>query len=69
MAKFEKFNPGKQIHGLAEAARQIQIEELIRDGKMPSLDQVVAAIYETRQKYRPLVLAARQRRTKNEPTW
>jgi hypothetical protein len=35
--------------------------DLLRDGKMPSLDQVVAAIDETRQKYRPLILAARQK--------
>ena len=69
MAKFEKFDPQKQIHGLAEAARKALAEELIRNGKMPSLDQVVAAIDETRKKYRPLILAARQRRTKNEPTW
>jgi hypothetical protein len=61
MAKFEKFDPEKQIRGLAEAAKQIQAEELIRDGKMPSLDQVVAAIDETRQVYRPRILAARQK--------
>jgi len=28
MAKFQKFNPVDQLHGLAEAARQIRIEEL-----------------------------------------
>jgi hypothetical protein len=61
MAKFEKFNPGKQTHGLTEAARQIQIEELTRQGKMVSFDQVVTAIEETRQKYRPLILATRQK--------
>ncbi len=69
MAKFEKFDPREHIRGLAEAARKILAEELIRRGEMPSLDQVVAAIDETRKKYRPLILAARQRRTKNEPTW
>jgi hypothetical protein len=63
MAKFEKFDPKKQIRGLAEAARQIQIEELIRDGKMPSLQQVVAAIDEIGQKYRPLIFAARQKKS------
>ena len=31
MAKFEKFDAGKQIRGLAETARRIQIEELTRD--------------------------------------
>jgi hypothetical protein len=63
MAKFEKFDSRKQIRGLAEAAVQIQIEELIRAGKMPSLDQVVAAIETTRQEYRPRILAARQRKS------
>ena len=52
MAKFEKFDSTKHLQGLAEAARQIQIEELIRDGKMVSFDRVVAAIDETRQEYR-----------------
>jgi len=60
MAKFEKFDAGNQIRGLAEAARQIQIEELIRDGKMPSFDRVVAAFDETRQEYRTRILAARR---------
>ena len=27
MAKFEKFNPGKQLRGLAQAARQIACED------------------------------------------
>jgi hypothetical protein len=61
MAKFEKFDSQKQIRGLAEAARQLQIEELTRDHKMPSLDQVVAAIDETRREYRARILAARQK--------
>ena len=61
MAKFQKFNPRKHIRGLADAARQILAEELIRDGKMPSLDQVVEAVEETRQKYRQRILAARQK--------
>jgi len=61
MAKFEKFDSRKQIRGLAEAARQIQIEELTRDGKMPSFDRVVAAIDETRHEYRARILAARQK--------
>jgi hypothetical protein len=61
MAKFEKFDPQKQIHGLAEAARRILAEELIRKGKMPSLDQVVEAVDETRKKYLPRILAVRQK--------
>lgn len=31
MVKFERFDSAKQLQGLAEAARQIQIEELTRD--------------------------------------
>jgi hypothetical protein len=64
MAKFEEFDPQKQIHGLAEAARKILAEELIRNSKMPSLDQVVVAINETRQKYLPQILAARQNKSR-----
>ena len=60
MAKFEKFDSTKHLQGLAEAARQIQIEELIRDSKMPSFDQVIVA-EEARRKYRPRILAARQK--------
>jgi hypothetical protein len=63
MAKFEKFDSRKQIRGLAEAARQIQIEKLIRDHKLPSLDKFTAAIETTRHKYRSLILAARKRKT------
>ncbi len=59
MAKFEKFDPAKRIRGLAEAARKSLAEKLIRENRMPSLDQVVAAIDETRRKYRPRILAAR----------
>jgi hypothetical protein len=61
MAKFEKFDPEKQIRGLAQAAAEIQAEELIRDDRMPSLDQVVGAIDKTRQEYRPRILAARKK--------
>jgi hypothetical protein len=61
--KFEKFDSKRQILELAEAAAEIQIEELIRDGKMPSFDQVVAAIDETRREYRPRILAAREKRS------
>lgn len=61
--KFEKFDSGKQIRGLAEAAAQLLFEELTRAGKMPSLGQVVAAIETTRQEYRPRILAARQKKS------
>lgn len=63
MAKFEKFDAQKHIHRLVEAARQMQIEELIRDGKMPSLDRVVAAIEETRREYQARILAARRKKS------
>jgi hypothetical protein len=62
MAKFEKFDPEKQIRGLAQAARQILAEELIREGKMPTLEAVLAAIAETRAEYREKILAARRPR-------
>jgi len=61
MAKFPKFVPREHIRGLTEAARQILAEELVRDGKMPSFDQVLAAIDETRHEYRARILAARQK--------
>jgi hypothetical protein len=64
MAKFEKFDAQKHIHGLVEAARQMQIEDLIRDGKMPSFERVVAAINETRREYHARILAARQEKSR-----
>ena len=62
---FKPFNPVKHLSGLTKAARQILAEELIRKQQMPLFDQVVAAIDETRQEYRPRILAARKRRTVN----
>ena len=47
MARFERFEAHKHLSGLAEAALQIQAEELIRAGKMPSGAQIVEAIEET----------------------
>lgn len=61
--KFEKFDSRKQIPGLAKAAAQLRFAELTRAGKMPSLDQVVAAIETTRQEYRARFLAARQKKS------
>jgi hypothetical protein len=61
MARFEKFDPREHIRGLAEAAAQIQIEELTRAGKMPSLNQVFAAIDETRKKFHPFIVTAQQK--------
>ena len=48
-----KLNPADQRRFEAEIAK------LIRTNKMPSLEQVQAAIAATRQKYLPLILAAR----------
>ncbi len=36
-----------------------QAEQLIRDGKMPTLEQLLAAVTETRQKYTTKILEAR----------
>jgi hypothetical protein len=55
MAKFEKLDPREHIRGLADAARQILAEELIRDGKMPSFDQLVTAIDEARHECHPRI--------------
>ena len=61
MAKFKKFDPREHIRGLAEAARQILAEELIRERQMPLLDQVAIVVEETRRKYGPRILAARKK--------
>jgi hypothetical protein len=61
MARFQKLDPREHIRGLADAARQILAEELIRQGKMPTFDQVVEAVEETRKKYLPCILAARKK--------
>jgi len=63
MPKFERCDSRRHIAGLAEAARQIQIDELIRAGKMPSLDQVLLAVEETKKNYRSRILAARQKKS------
>ena len=60
MARFEKSDSRTQIRGLAEASLQIQAEELIRAGKMPSRDEVVAAICNTQREYRHRILTARK---------
>ena len=60
MAKFEKFDSRKHIVGLAEAALQIQAEELIRAGKMPSLQELMAAIESVRAEYAPKIMEARR---------
>ncbi|HVS89744.1 MAG TPA: hypothetical protein VHF01_16175 [Candidatus Acidoferrum sp.] len=59
MAKFQKFDPREHIRGLAEAARQILAEELVREQQMPLFDQVVEAVEETRREYGPRIIAAR----------
>jgi hypothetical protein len=37
-----------------------QAEQLIASGRMPSLDEILKAVAETRSKYRPMILAARK---------
>jgi hypothetical protein len=39
---------------------QEEVERLKREGKMPSLEAVLAAIAEVRQEYVPRILAARR---------
>jgi len=36
-----------------------QAQQMISEGSMPSLDQLLKAVSETRRKYRPLILVAR----------
>ena len=38
-----------------------EIERLQREGKMPTLEQVLAAVAEVRQEYVPKILAARKK--------
>ena len=45
---------------------EVQIVELIRTGRMPTLEQVHAAIETTRQKFLPLILAARNEKEKDD---
>jgi len=39
-----------------------EVEKLQREGKMPTLEQVLAAVAETRAEYREKILAARKLR-------
>jgi len=45
-----------------EMERQVenQIRELARTGKLPSLETLLTVVAEIREKYRPLILAARR---------
>jgi hypothetical protein len=43
-----------------------QADELIAAGKMPSLDAVLQAVAETREKYVPLIVKAREEAKKKE---
>ena len=36
-----------------------QAQQLLKSGQMPSLEQVFKAVSETRRKYRPLIVSAR----------
>ena len=61
MPKFKKFNSREHIHGLAEAALQIQAEELIREDNMPDLETLRGAVAETRAEYREKIRKARHK--------
>jgi hypothetical protein len=37
-----------------------QAQQLLDSGRMPSLEEVLKAVSETRRKYRPMILAARK---------
>jgi hypothetical protein len=50
----------QQIHGLAMAARKAQAEAMVANGTMPSLDEVLKAVAETREKFLPKILKARE---------
>ncbi len=43
-----------------------QADELIAAGKMPSLDAVLQAVAETREKYVPLIVKAREEAKKKK---
>jgi hypothetical protein len=45
-----------------------EAQRLIRDGQMPSLDELLQAVAKTRAKYRPQIIAARKRgRKRSDP--
>jgi len=39
---------------------EAEAQRLIREGKMPSFEELIKVIAETREKYKPLILAARK---------
>jgi hypothetical protein len=43
-----------------DAKMRAEAERLIAEGKMPPLDKVLAAVEETRRKYRQRILGARK---------
>jgi len=45
---------------ITESDLRNQAEELIAAGKMPSLDAVLQAVAETREKFVPLIVKARE---------
>ncbi len=44
-----------------------EAQRLIAEGKMPSFEELIAVIAEVREKYRPLILAARKLNEDIEP--
>ena len=43
-----------------------EAEALIASGRMPSVDELLKAVFETRQTYAPLILAARREARRDE---
>ena len=57
----------EQVEGMSEPKMgpteyKAEIERLQREGKMPTLEAVLAAVAETRAEYRERILAARKSR-------
>ena len=65
----EPIKPSRRDNVISIDRRQItpsslrrQAQELIAAGKMPSLAELLSAVAEVREEYRPLILAARKER-------
>ena len=67
MKAIRKLSEKERVEGMSEPKMgptqfKAEIERLQREGKMPSLEAVLAAIAETRAEYREKILAARKSR-------
>jgi hypothetical protein len=52
--------PKKLTRSEFDAKIRAEVERLIAEGRMPPLDKVLAAVEETRKKYRQRILDARK---------